>query len=388
MIRSPRASQLQQQSGLGSGPLAAGLRRTATPATPTGGDGLLSVSLETPEAAAGSSTERYEAQWQQVEELQCTLVAISPAGGASAGSQSSGSSGGGGPGLRPLVGEVSLPPGASVLTFLAAPIKRGLYRAQHLRARLQQLPLHVAVQPPEPLWQVQGTAAPGKRGSGGGSQAASRRAGSRAATAAGGTPLTLPAGASEAPAGARAAEAILLCVDQAQPRVQLSLVAAGGSLIAGQEQWLGLAVAPDRDALHDGQLELTWPLSHAAGGLSLPLARKSGRMSTGSHHRVALSVGGDPRLASLGNSAAALSAASLAAPPFLRPEHSAAALLLPAAAGGGSGGQLLPADGPAAPAASWLLADGMQQQVALPHIEEGRPVSIWWRVTASECLLR
>lgn len=96
-------------------------------------------------------------------------------------------------------------------------------------------------------------------------------------------------------------------------------------------------------------------------------------------HRTVQSLGGDPRLTT------SISASSLsAAHTFVRPEHGAA-LLLAGGAGAPGGGaqqpQLLPAQGPSGPA-PWLMDGSLQQQVALPHIEEGRPVSLWWRVVA------
>lgn len=229
------------------------------------------------EAQEGAGRERYEAYWQQVEELTCSLVAISSGGG---------DAGGGSRGschdttLQPLAGEVLLPPGTSLLTFLAAPVQRGLYKALHLRALLQQLPVHVDVQPPEPLWQQQEAAAvvaaAAAHSRGAMSPQALRRSsragvprGGPLAPVAGGAPLAQhqPHHPGDAPAGMHDAETILLDVEQAQPRVQLSLVAAGGRLIAGQEQWLGLALAPERDALRHARLELTWPLAGAAGAL-------------------------------------------------------------------------------------------------------------------------
>ena len=195
--------------------------------------GALSLALEPADSAVAQ--ERYESQWQLVEELHCSLVAVRPSGSAS---------GGAAPSLQPLSGEVELPPGRSVLSFLAAPVKRGLYKALCLRACLDQLPLAVAVRAPQPLWPPAGAAGAGKAAVGG----------SRGAT-----------GAEELGSG-QPAEAVLMQVGPAQPRVELSLLAAGGSLIAGQEQWLGLALAPERDALHGARLELSWPLAPAAGG--------------------------------------------------------------------------------------------------------------------------
>lgn len=228
---SPVASLAEARAGLlraGSG---------ATPPAALGGPfslGALNIAAEA--APSGPAEERVESRWQLVEELLCPLVAVSPGGGSD---DTAAAAAAAAPALQPLRGEAVLPAGPSVLTFLAAPVKRGLYKALHLRAALQQLPLHVAVRPPAPLWPAAG--------------------------AAGASATSVAAGA----AGSRAEEVVML-VEQAQPRVQLSLLAAGGGLIAGQEQWLGLLLAPERDTLHGARLELSWPLSQppAARGLA------------------------------------------------------------------------------------------------------------------------
>jgi hypothetical protein len=142
-----------------------------------------------------------------------------------------------------------------------------------------------------------------------------------------------------------------------------------------------------------------------------PLSRKATPVAP--HHRAVHSHGGDIRLG--GTSSAALQASLAAAPPFIRPEHRVAALL-PASgaasssiggavpgsnsaaneasgsnsvAGGRAGKagvedvvQLLAADGPSGPSAAWLLAEGLQQHVALPLVDAESPVVLWWRVMA------
>lgn len=94
-------------------------------------------------------------------------------------------------------------------------------------------------------------------------------------------------------------------------------------------------------------------------------------------HRSVQSVS-DLRLAPISSAAAAVPPSH----PYVRPEHRTA-VLLGADAGGtaGSAPQLLPAEGPTGPAA-WLLDGSLQQQLELPAVQEGRPVSLWWRVTA------
>lgn len=90
------------------------------------------------------------------------------------------------------------------------------------------------------------------------------------------------------------------------------------------------------------------------------------------------------RLSPLGSSVASLPSSQHS---YVRPEHRAAVLLGASAAGEGGEGagqppRLLQVDGPAGTAAAWLLDGTMQQQLALPLVEAGRPVCLWWRVTA------
>lgn len=209
--------------------------------------GALSLALEHADSTAAQ--ERYESQWQLVEELSCSLVAVAPCGTGGDGGDSGGALP---PSLQPVSGEVELPPGRSLLTFLAAPVKRGLYKALSLQARLDQLPFTASVRPPRPLWPAPLPSSSGTAAAGNGRR--DSRSGAAQLAAAG-----------EAEAGScPQAEAVLMQVGPAQPRVELSLLAAGGSLIAGQEQWLGLALAPERDALHGARLELSWPLAPTA----------------------------------------------------------------------------------------------------------------------------
>lgn len=233
---SPLASLADARAGLARG--SPGAAPQAQLAGSSFQVGALSLALEPADSTVAQ--ERYESQWQLVEELPCSLVAVRPCGS----SRGSRGSGGAAPSLQPLSGEVELPPGCNALTFLAAPVKRGLYKALCLRARLDQLPLAVAVRAPQPLWPLAGAPGAGKAAAGSGRGAS---------------------GAEES-GGGQTAEAVLMQVGPAQPRVELSLLAAGGNLIAGQEQWLGLALAPERDALHGGRLELSWPLAPVVGG--------------------------------------------------------------------------------------------------------------------------
>jgi hypothetical protein len=368
---SPLATLADARAGLRGSPGATSKAQLASSSFQVG---ALSLALE--HADSSAAQERYESQWQLVEELSCSLVAVSPC------SRSGGTGGIGGsglpPSLQPVSSEVELPPGRSLLTFLAAPVKRGLYKALSLRARLDQLPFVVAVRPPRPLWPAGESSSSGKSAGGNG----------RRDSRTGGGQLVAEGGSADTTSGPQG-EAVLMTVGPAQPRVELSLLAAGGSLIAGQEQWLGLALAPERDALHGARLELNWPLAAAAAGAPAGLPPPVPRKATGlvPHHRSVQSHGGEMRLSPLGSSVANLQTGQHT---YVRPEHRSA-VLLSAGPAGSSGGQaasqppqLLQADGPRGSAAAWLLDGTMQQQLALPLVEEGRPICLWWRVTAGE----
>lgn len=118
-------------------------------------------------------------------------------------------------------------------------------------------------------------------------------------------------------------------------------------------------------------------------GLPPPVPRKATGLVP--HHRSVQSHGGEMRLSPLGSSVANLQTGQHS---YVRPEHRSAVLLGagPAGSKGGQGitqlPQLLQADGPTGPAAAWLLDGTMQQQLALPLVEAGKPICLWWRVTA------
>lgn len=118
-------------------------------------------------------------------------------------------------------------------------------------------------------------------------------------------------------------------------------------------------------------------------GLPPPVPRKATGLVP--HHRSVQSHGGEMRLSPLGSSVTNLQAGQHS---YVRPEHRSAVLLGAGPAGqegdqgGGQPPQLLQANGPTGPAAAWLLDGTMQQQLSLPPVEEGRPVCLWWRVTA------
>ncbi|GAB4816227.1 hypothetical protein N2152v2_003273 [Parachlorella kessleri] len=257
---------------VGAGPSATprGLRRSLSSAqgpgqSPAGaaGDGAAGAD-HAAAAAGGAGGGQFVSKWQEVEELQCRVLAVS-------------------------LGGASLRAGVNVLTFLASPVKRGLYVPKHIRANLLGLPLHIEVQPAPSL--LSSGRQPGQ-GPGNSSQAAPlqllqpsrvRRTRRSNVSVDGGPPVAGPAlgasdfgGSSSSGAGLTGAaallaeqyppeEAVLLEVQSARPRVELWPAAVGGAVIAGQRQWLGLVIQPERDQLKAASLALTWPGLSTAG---------------------------------------------------------------------------------------------------------------------------
>lgn len=377
--------------------------------------------------AAGSrgggrpSGTKYSSRWQEVEELQCRLVGI-----ASAARRGGGQCGG-----RALV------PGENVLTFLASPVKPGLYVTKHVQVVLGVLPIHIDVSPlpsllspdcpshrlqqqwgegeegqappsqglpaPRPLHSVLGGR--GRRGSqsmDGVLGPALSFGGERGAALGGGWGSGGPAW--EGPLE----EAVVMVVEPARPRVGVWPAAAGGRVIAGQRQWLGLVLHPERDSLRGASLVLTWPAADAGatpGGAMLrrtatPLpftaaashASPQKTASTGSIgvHRATVSFGG-------ATDAGLRRAPAPAAPPplALAPLSAAAVVrpLGPACSADGleestpAGVEEVVVEESAPEASSWALGQmEEQQQFRLPAWADDAPACcIWWWVEAGAC---
>ena len=99
------------------------------------------------QSPSGGAADHYVRRWQLVEELTCRLVDLSagPAGPAARSASEV-------QGRAPATQQAAvLPPGVSVLTFVAAPIKRGIYTPLYVHAHLHALPLRIAVERPAPL---------------------------------------------------------------------------------------------------------------------------------------------------------------------------------------------------------------------------------------------
>eukprot|EP00887_Chlorella_sp_A99_P003263 scaffold9.g3263.t1 len=426
-IRAQQAAALLRDSA-SSAAAAAALRRSGgqspTRAAVAAAAAAAGVPAPTPFdqalASGGDAGEgdRYVTKWQQVEELRCLLIDIChpPAGGAG---EASPTLAGEASAVQPARRTLALHPGRSVLRFLAAPIKRGLYVPLHVRALLHELPVHLTVKQPD-------AAAPAQAGAQAGaglqvgrlSHAGGRGAplGAARLGAAPGDPLFSPAPAWSAPGAAGASadgsvheDMVLMSVAAAAPRVSVTLASAGGAVIAGQRQWLGLAVRPAKGvALGGAALEVMWPLPDLAGAPAVPTARLSkGTVSASAllgsargPHRRGESLGWPP---ARGGGAGPLQGA---AAPMLRPERRVAALAplerrqqeqQPRAGEGGSrepavasgvatwAGELVFSESAAPGSAAWLLGEGHRQELALPlWASWQRPLAVWWWVEAGE----
>lgn len=422
-----------------------------------------------PEGEAGGS--KYVSRWQEVEELQCRLISIAPLDSYSLAADKAAA----GCALG-AAGPAVLRPGMNVLTFLASPVKRGVYVPKHIRGFLRGLPLHIDVHPPPSLLSSgsspaqlsgdSGGAAPGGRGAAAALPLPTQRlpARSRASADGGGAALvfrpapesfTSPAGrgGSEdagwaagwrelaAAADACHEDSVVMVVESASPRVRVWPAAAGGAVVAGQRQWLGLVLRPDRDQLRAATLGLTWPAAGGgagcggAGGGAAPTGGSSRRtISTGlagsyglyqhQHsqalgsstptpsplktpvHRASMSMGGlgdlPARLSSSSNlarldagggaSLAPVGPGAVALP--LEPSAQQAQQEGAAPSNGSSeeaavgeadqGLLLMGEEGAAGSGPGWLLGDvAEQQRFSLPSWAEQRPgCALWWWVEA------
>ena len=193
---------------------------------------------------------RFTTEWQDTEDLQCCLVSIFhfeeekeqetkvveevlKGNGVDVGTTAL---------VTPLTGAAELRSGVNLLRFMAAPLKRGLYRPLRITATLHNLEIFMDVEENSCL-----------------------------------SPTSLfPNGAhtSSSMMGLHdqghvlsfledsAAYPIVLEVEPTLPRISIAAVAAtgGGRLVAGQKQWMGLHIAPGRDVLENATLAITWPV--------------------------------------------------------------------------------------------------------------------------------
>jgi hypothetical protein len=174
---------------------------------------------------------RFTTEWQDTEDLQCCLVSISYSDNEEEKEKETKKASAL---LTPLVGKVEVRPGLNILRFMAAPVKRGIYRPVRMTAALHNLEICLDVEENSSL--------------------------STTLTAAGGA--IRDQGHFLSFLEDSAAYPVVLEVESTVPRISIAPVAATGtgSLIAGQKQWIGLHVVPGRDVLENATLAVTWPV--------------------------------------------------------------------------------------------------------------------------------
>ncbi len=189
-------------------------------------------------AAALAEDADVTTQWQETEELACTLTQAHLGHNESdVDVASMQSSRGSHSDCSKAASTAVVQPGLNRLTFRALPLKRGLYTLKHVDASLGCLLLHIPVlltQPSELSLRASSEPFVAR------SIAGSETTGSGAAAL--GTVLNT---------GEIQQETVLLNVQSCRQRVAVSAAALRGALVAGQPQWLAMAIMPLHDALHD-----------------------------------------------------------------------------------------------------------------------------------------
>ena len=212
-------------------------------------------------------------QWQETEELVCSLskeAHTSGTSGVGLGRESQSTAG-----MKLQADTAMVQPGLNRLTFRALPLKRGLYTLKHMDAILGSLTLHVPVMLTQPS-ELSSHSQSAPEHSTGHSMAGSETIGSRAATL--GTVLNT---------GDIQQETVVLNVHSCRQRVAMSAAALRGTLFAGQPQWLAVAVMPLHDALHEacihvGMASNRQPGSDPSAGSTALSASLGSRSSTAS----------------------------------------------------------------------------------------------------------
>ena len=189
-------------------------------------------------AAAGDAD--VTTQWQETEELACSLWAPAV--------QSSESPRGLADNSVPRTSlprdTVSLQPGLNAITFRVLPLKRGLYTLKRIQGSLGSLSLHIPVMLKEPNALALHSQAAAERPcnpSIAGSDSPNPQA------AALGTVLST---------GELQQETVVLNVHSCRQRVAVSAAALRGALVAGQPQWLAVVIMPLHDALHEASVHM------------------------------------------------------------------------------------------------------------------------------------
>ena len=210
-------------------------------------------------------------QWQETEELVCSVSqVVGNATESQEGLSSHHSSR-----QKQSTDLAVLQPGLNRLTFKALPLKRGLYTMKHMQAMLGRLSLHIPVMLSQPNGLSTLSHSPPDL------PTSHSVAGSES-----GSSRTAPLGA-VLNTGEIQQETVVLNVHSCRQRVAVSAAALRGTLVAGQPQWLAVALMPLHDALHEACIHLgmannTRPGSDQAAGSASLGASLGSRSSTAS----------------------------------------------------------------------------------------------------------
>ena len=228
-------------------------------------------------AAALAEDADVTTQWQETEELACSLTQAhlgQDATDVDVGSMQS--SRGSQSDCSKAPSTAMVQPGINRLTFRALPLKRGLYTLKHVDASLGCLSLHIPVL----LTPLSELSLPASS-----EPLAARSIAGSEATGSGAAAL-----GSVLNTGEIQQETVVLNVHSCRQRVAVSAAALRGALVAGQPQWLAMAIVPLHDSLHDacihvGMVSNARPGSDQAAGsaaLSASLGSRSNTASTSS----------------------------------------------------------------------------------------------------------
>ena len=223
-----------------------------TSATPPSGD-----------LAAAAEDADVTTQWQETEELACSLCIPAV--------QSSGSSRGLADDTLPHSslsgGTARLQPGLNTLTFHVLPLKRGLYSLKHMQGSLGSLSLHIPVMLKEPNALALH------------SQAAAERPSNPSITSSDSPSPQAAALGVVLSTGEVQQETVVLNVHSCRQRLAFSAAALRGALVAGQPQWLAIVITPLHDALHEASVHMGMATRASTGTDDAAFSRSLGASS-------------------------------------------------------------------------------------------------------------
>ena len=251
------SSLRRQKAADGESPTATGIVRTQS------GDLGSAVTA----AAAGEDAD-VVTQWQETEELLCSLARAKgssqdEASHISTDAQQLET-------VQITAGTAVLQPGVQRLVFRAHPLKRGLYSLKHMTASLHQLALHIPALPRQAPHALD----------------TQRHSVQQHTAIHPVTPDPLSANppvlGTVANTGLLQQQTVVLNAHSCRQRVAVSAAALKGALIAGQPQWLAIAVMPLHDSLREACIHvgLSHQSRHGISSGNNPLAASLGSRSS------------------------------------------------------------------------------------------------------------